>query len=803
LATLLACGPSQLRPNEPAAAKLTQTTLEFPDTYLGGHATQPLDVTNVGGQRGTFTTSVDAPFFLDINSLTLGPGEGAQIQVHFAPASTGDFSATLHVGDAQVPVRGRGLTVPQCDGPTSCTTTSFDPTRAQCVAVTQPDGTSCQGVCLTNGTCASGACVGQQLTCDDANACTLDACNDVAGCVHEQRGCDAPADPCQRATCDPLTGCGVATLNDGELCAPDDCLRAQVKVCITGQCVARPRAAGTCRNQWVPLNLASRSDASLVYDAARGLTVLFGGLARLGGLLNETWTWDGAHWTQQHPAHSPPGRIWASLAYDSDRRVVVLFGGYELRGQVLRDDTWEWDGRDWTQRLAPGPMSRFGAAMTYDSLRHRTVLFGGLDNDDTWEWDGLHWTRRTPATRPPGPRFAGFAFDPVRGRAVLFGAPSTETWEWDGQDWAAVPSKGLAPWPSAHAAMTWNPVTRRCLLVGDGTWEWDGTQWSKLGTLIYTTSSITWDERRARAVLYTDSNSRTLEWDGRTWMEPAPLASPPALSQRWLLWDGAARRAVLMGVGGVPGDAWLWSGSTWSFQATPNNPLRGIGAMTYDDARHQVFAWATGADYAASPDAAWTWDGTTWTERRSSITPPARFNPGLAYDVARARVVLFGGESSHGLEADTWEWDGLDWAQRMPTASPSPRINAAMAYDVARSRLVLFGGAVQLGVVRDDTWEWDGVDWTQKVSPLPGPPGRVGANLAYDPSRQRVVLFGGQDNVTGALNDTWEWDGVTWTERHLNRSPPPRTFAGMTYDEVNGRMMLFGGGDDGTWVLLP
>ena len=35
--------------------------------------------------------------------------------------------------------------------------------------------------------------------------------------------------------------------------------------------------------------------------------------------------------------------------------------------------------------------------------------------------------------------------------------------------------------------------------------------------------------------------------------------------------------------------------------------------------------------------------------------------------------------------------------------------------------------------------------------------------MAYDSQRGRIVLFGGSNSITGALGDTWEWDGATWT----------------------------------------
>src|SRR5262245_65671793 len=50
------------------------------------------------------------------------------------------------------------------------------------------------------------------------------------------------------------------------------------------------------------------------------------------------------------------------------------------------------------------------------------------------------------------------------------------------------------------------------------------------------------------------------------------------------------------------------------------------------------------------------WDGHRWETKPTAITPPARAAFGLAYDMGRSRVVLFGGGSpSVGLVDDVWE----------------------------------------------------------------------------------------------------------------------------------------------------
>jgi len=50
-----------------------------------------------------------------------------------------------------------------------------------------------------------------------------------------------------------------------------------------------------------------RYGASMVYDAATGTVVLFGGYD--GRYLRGTWTWNGSTWTKQAPATRPPARL--------------------------------------------------------------------------------------------------------------------------------------------------------------------------------------------------------------------------------------------------------------------------------------------------------------------------------------------------------------------------------------------------------------------------------------------------------------------------------------------------------------
>jgi hypothetical protein len=89
----------------------------------------------------------------------------------------------------------------------------------------------------------------------------------------------------------------------------------------------------------------------LTFDAARGRTILFGGISVCGGsgcpYLNDTWEWDGIAWVERSIAVRPPLGADGSLAYDSSKGRSVLFGsrnctGGTLGGCTTSYQTWEY-----------------------------------------------------------------------------------------------------------------------------------------------------------------------------------------------------------------------------------------------------------------------------------------------------------------------------------------------------------------------------------------------------------------------------------------------------------------------------
>jgi hypothetical protein len=60
-----------------------------------------------------------------------------------------------------------------------------------------------------------------------------------------------------------------------------------------------------------------------------------------------------------------------------------------------------------------------------------------------------------------------------------------------------------------------------------------------------------------------------------------------------------------------------------------------------------------------------------------------------------------------------------------------------------------------------DTWEWDGVNWTQ-ITTTNGPSSRAYHTMVYDSTNQVTILYGGL-GPNGNRSDVWKWNGTTWT----------------------------------------
>lgn len=188
----------------------------------------------------------------------------------------------------------------------------------------------------------------------------------------------------------------------------------------------------------------------------------------------------------------------------------------------------------------------------------------------------------------------------------------------------------------------------------------------------------------------------------------------------------------------------------------------------------------------------------TWSEKAINSGPPDRYGHAMAYDVARKRVVLFGGKGFSDDLADTWEWDGTAWKQ-ISVVGPSKRRFHSMAYfdDGTSSGVLLHGG--QQGTTKfPDTWLFDGTKWMQ-LSPAKSVGMRFGHAMAYIASLKQVLLFGGIDGGNNWKDETWVFDGKTWAQVTTGSAPVPLFSLGLVYNSKSDRAVLYGGRNSSVW----
>lgn len=249
-------------------------------------------------------------------------------------------------------------------------------------------------------------------------------------------------------------------------------------------------------------------------------------------------------------------------------------------------------------------------------------------------------------------------------------------------------------------------------------------------------------------------------------------------------------------------EIWAWKGDAWSVVERDGPGFRSLAGAAFETTTGRLLLFGgAGPNYRTRYGDTWTWSGAGWTEVIGAGPGPVDHHA-VAYDERRRAMLVFGGnDPSGGWSRTTWTFDASGWRTVADSfASPPGRAHHAMAYDAARARVVLFGG---LGVDRSylgDTWEWDGAQW-HRID-LPGPPVRARHRMAYDSKRHVVVLYGGsgvrpagQTDGFNVLSDTWEYDGRSWRSTGGAEGPGKRMMHAMAYDASAGETLLFGGSD--------
>ena len=496
-------------------------------------------------------------------------------------------------------------------------------------------------------------------------------------------------------------------------------------------------------------------------------------------------------------AQTPPVQLWrpsspictlyysAQTLYNPDRGALWLF---DTSGKV-----WEWDGEVWTLILEDRFWPNSSHTLVYDTRRkclvgpgYGSAYYGVPDPYAQWiEFDGTVWSDLRAPLGPVPRTGAAVGYDPIADETIMSG--------------------GIYRFRDSPSGYNY---------LND-TWVYNGTDWAwaSSGSLPHRSNSVMgFDLHRGVMVMaggYLESWSLQEVWErvgGGTW-QLAGTQVPDRL--QWLVYD--PRRKMMMA---SASDStfrslveWWWNGRVWE-QGRTLDPFPTAGYFAdrgYDVGRNayllRVAVTRNARNESELEPAVFEYRQGAWVDL-SQRQPMGRVGAAMVWDQSNEQALLFGGftgvyssaNSGYAIftpEPSTWTYASGIWTEHV-TPGPSQRMTFAMCYDSQRQRSVVFGGRQPPAntVYYNDTWEWDGASWTQRQ--VQGPSARARMAMAYDRRRGVSVLYGGYMLPPRVLFDTWEWNGTTWTQRQMP-GPPARYRHSMTYDESRGVVVLFGG----------
>jgi hypothetical protein len=301
-------------------------------------------------------------------------------------------------------------------------------------------------------------------------------------------------------------------------------------------------------------------------------------------------------------------------------------------------------------------------------------------------------------------------------------------------------------------------------------------------------------------VLATTMLSFAADPSALTWKKLKPANVLPPRAAFASAYDPISKKIVVFGGNNNQtnlNETYTFDGKTWTKVKTSVAPAaRETAMMAYDRKTHKLVLFGGSSGLVRLNDT-WLWDGasSTWTQAKPKTVPPGAVAPILFTDPANGHVDMFGGNRGQFYSRDTFQWTGKNWKllNLDETKSPYPRMASVIAQDPIRKNVVLFGG-ISDNWVMQNTWTWDGTSWTEK-NPANQPPPLYYTTGGFDPVLKEVVVFGGGSSAVDS-NATWAWNGSDWTQLSPLKSPAARERFGTVWDPINRRFLVFDG-----WVF--
>lgn len=242
---------------------------------------------------------------------------------------------------------------------------------------------------------------------------------------------------------------------------------------------------------------------------------------------------------------------------------------------------------------------------------------------------------------------------------------------------------------------------------------------------------------------------------------------------------------------------WGWDGAHWQRVTQGGPPGRVLGGAAYDEKRDVLVLYGgRPVELGRCSQETWEWDGQAWT-KKDAQPPTACDHVKMVYDASRGESILFSGlDPSEKQMNQTWSWNGEEW-KLLSEGGPASRGHFGFVYDPSHEQILLYGGYAS--TVSDEFWAWKDGAWTEIDFPGPGTLSHFG--MTYDTASNALYIFGGAttgSTFSSFTDRTWVLSGGQWRDLELNVSPSKRGSPAMGYDPLRKRIVLYGGFDSST-----
>ena len=176
--------------------------------------------------------------------------------------------------------------------------------------------------------------------------------------------------------------------------------------------------------------------------------------------------------------------------------------------------------------------------------------------------------------------------------------------------------------------------------------------------------------------------------------------------------------------------------------------------------------------------------------------PPAMIYHSAIFDSNDNKVLIFGGNSKHGINGDVKDVFSYDtatgvWGEPIAFDANPPWKNAfPPAYDIESDRTIILNMSGETWALEYSTATWELMD------PATAPSGRCGHTMAYDIESDVVILYGGfacNNPMDPPSKEVWAYNYNTNTWKEMAAGPDERIYHTAAYDSESDRMLMWGG----------